>query len=275
MSGAVIAGISVPGIERGWQMTVDRHIEVVDVVGSRPQLVPLFASAAADEAALSCELWVNGSTAATLESTLPPKGSGASFTLALPGTASIPALPGFGTYSADTWRLFGCVPTAPATSLGRKAPVVDLFGYALDLRFGAGAYGTGGAGGNERTGSIPTDATIPAILSRKFSAHQIQDSSSARSPLPIGSGVSFPTTVHGRRRDARIQLDHMTESEATAVCNWFRAIRASRFNIAHAALFGPGMAGTVSAVALELSFMRPGGNWWDADLLMSYAGAAT
>lgn len=275
MSEAVIAGISFPGIERGWQMTIDRHIEVVDVVGSRPQLVPLFASAAADEAALSCELWVNEATAATLESTLPPKGTAGTFALSLPGAASIPALPGFGVYSSDAWTVYGCVPTAPATSLGRKAPIVDLFGYALELRFGAGAYGLRGSGGNERTGAIPTDTTIPPVLSRKFSAHQIQDSSSARAPLPIGSGVSLPTTVHGRRRDARIQLDHMTESEATAVCNWFRAIRASRFNITHAALFGPGMAGTVSAVALELSFMRPGGNWWDADLLVSYAGAAT
>lgn len=275
MSAAVIAGVAFPGIERGWRVTVDRHIEVVNVVGSRPQLVPLFASAASDEASLSCELWVNASTAATIEATLPPKGTGASFTLALPGTASIPAIPGFGTYGSDTWRLFGCVATAPATSMGQKAPIVDLFGYSLDLRFGAAAYGTGGAGGNERTGSIPTDTTIPPVLSRKFSAHQIQDSSTMRAPLPLGSGVSFPTTVHGRRRDARIQLDHLTESDATAVCNWFRAIRTSKFNIAHPALFGPGMAGTVSAVALELSFMRPGGNWWDADLLVSYAGAAT
>lgn len=275
MSVGYIGGVPFDGFERGWEMTIDRHIEVIDVVGSRPRLIPLFPTAATDEVDLSAEIWVNGTNAALIESTLPPKGAASTVNLLLQGIPSVAAVAGFGTYSSDNWRLFGCVLTAPVTSLGRKAVRVDLFGYGLQLRFAANAYGLGGASGNERSGAAPTDTTVPAILSRKFSAHQIQDPSVMRSPVPLGSGAAFPVVVHGRRLDATIQLDHMTEAEATAVCNWFRAIRATPFNVTAAQLFGPGMPSTVSAVATKLTMRRGSGNWWEADLSLSYAGPST
>ena len=271
---AILAGIPFDGLERGWEMTIDRHIEAVDVIGSRPRLVPLFPTAATDEFELTCEFWADSTYAALMESSLPPRGISGASSLLISAPLAAPSFPGFGTWSPDYWRLFGGVLMEPITSKGRKAVRANLFGYSMRLRFAANAYGQGGAAGNERTGSYPTSTTIPAILSRKFSSHQIQDPSTMRAPLPL-TATSFPTVVHGVRRDATILLDHMTEAEATAVCNWFRAIRAAKFNLAHAELFGPGMASTVSAVATALTIRRATGYWFDGELSVSYAGAAS
>ena len=89
---AILAGVPFDGLERGWEMTIDRHIEVVDVIGSRPRLVPLFPTAATDEFELTCEFWADSTYAALMESSLPPRGISESSSLLVSAPLAAPPL---------------------------------------------------------------------------------------------------------------------------------------------------------------------------------------
>jgi hypothetical protein len=153
--------------------------------------------------------------------------------------------------------------------MGRKAPIVPLWGWRFNIRFVASC--TLGGNENERGGSAPTFSTTPpAILSQKFIAHQIQDASNTFDPLPNRSTPVYTGVQHGRRRDMGMVLDHVDVITMDALVTWFRAIRGASFSLASNQPSGPGQANTINAVARSLSINRVSG-WWEAKLDLSQA----
>lgn len=255
--------VNFDGIEWDLEMTVDRLITWKNVVGGAPRAIPMWNSGGAehDIAHAKFTVWVPASVGALLEPYMPPRG-GTGYTLAL----HFPSLfPGFGSWDGTYWGIYGVTPVSPIESMGRKAPIVDLFGYRFDVSWTSGA---GATGVNERNGVIPTSTSVPAVVSRRFSAHQIQDMSRAAQPLPTLS-PAIKGVKHDARLDATIALDHLTPAEADAVVMWFRAIRAQTFTISTARIFGPTDAGGSTCVVTDMKLHRGAGWWYDIELSLT------
>ena len=145
-------------------------------------------------------------------------------------------------------------------------PGVNLWGYRCKIRFSAlGNVAVGASPYNERGFVHPTGIqSVPAILSRKFTAHQLQAYSRLAVPLPINA----PTVTagwNGMRRDASMSLDHLSSAEADEVVTWFRGQRDTPFSLVNDQAFGPGQP-TSNAIARELTVNRGAGWWWDLKL---------
>lgn len=265
MSSATINGIAIEGIERDLELTYDRHFEEIQVAGFAPRLIPLYPSCSWDEVDLTFTAWCSSSAAAQLELLMPPYHQGAGITLAATGLSGVPAFPGFGNYNAGYWILRNLIATKPMESMGRKGPRVDLFGYRFSFRMAANGYGST----NERGGVVPSDATVPDIVSKKFMAHQLQDQSNLFAPIPSGSAPEIGAVHHGRRQDANMLFDHISVGVADQLSNFFRAVRNSPFMLTNQLPFGPGLyVDTTPAIAKNLTISRRDG-WWEAQLALS------
>lgn len=252
------------GNERDLSMVVDRSITWSDTTGGIPDpcLLWLGSKIAHDMVDMKFTAWLKGTDAAVLEAYLPPYAGSDSFDLHLPGTASAAAIPGFGTWDGSTWIIKKCTMNASIECLGRKAPIVDLWGYRFDVHF-AGGGASSPANYNERGGVAPTPIAVPAVVSRKFIAHQIQDYSRSFRPLPLN--LPFAGVKHGRRRDGRMALDHLSIGEMDDLVLWFRSVGGDAFTLASKSPFGPGQPDSVQALARNLEVNRVSG-WWEASL---------
>jgi hypothetical protein len=221
---------------------------------------------------LTFTLWTNGTQAQVIENQLPGGEGGAAwnFDLALPGLSTNSAIPGFGNFSGGLWTLKNHALTDPIESMGRKAPGVDLYGYRFKGRFSAiGGAAIGANPLNERGNAHPVGIqSVPAVLSRKFIAHQIQVFSKPAYPLPIHAPI-YTGVRHGLRPDAAMSLDHLTSDEADEVVTWFRGQRDTVFSLASQYPFGPGRGNTVNAISRGLTVNRGAGWWWDLKLDLS------
>lgn len=267
--GTAYGSIATDGVERDWEMSIDRHLDAIDVGGHAPRLVPLFSGAANDEVDLSMTAWVTEDASTKIRNWLPPYNQQGLVTLSFQGLSGYPAIPGFGNFAADYWVLRGVVCQSATVSLGRKAPRVGLFGYQFKFRFAANAYGRAGATGNERGGGVPSSTTVPAILARKFASDQIQDAAKMFAPLPAGNiAAKVGWVASGRRDDSGILLDHLSYNDLEEVVNFVRAIRGTPFSWTNQAGFGTNNPDTNQAVVLGFEAKRSGA-WFDANLHVS------
>jgi hypothetical protein len=266
------------GIERDLLMTIIRPGKWIGPVGATPVFAPLYTGSnpqAFDTVVMEFSLWT-GQPAALLESYLPPYARGKTFDLWLPGTSTVAAVPGFGTWSETdaVWKIVKCTLKSATRleSLGRKAPRVDLFGYRLTVRFCASvSHGSTPRWDNERGGVVPTfSTTVPAIMPTKFIAHQIQDWSNSFDPLPNQETPTRADVQHGRRVDAGQIGDHVDAATMDGWITWYRAIRGSAFPLTMERPFGPHNANTVNAVARGMKINRVAG-YWEAKLDLSLA----
>ena len=264
--------VSIEGIERDWELDIQRGIKWASPIGSWPRGVPLWRDGTPqkhDTVDFRFTLWCNAANAKILEARLPPcAGTRASVDLCfVTGDAVNPIIPGFGNYTAsDGWKIVKAT-LDPLDVMGQKAPRVDLWGYRIKGSFAACG---GGVALNERNYTVPTDATPPAWFAEKFASHQIQDASHDPRPLPIPS-ANLPMVQHGRRRDARAMLDHLELSRAESAINFFRAVRMNKFVYPdgpsdYTSPFGPERFGGELAVARELTIRRGAGWWYEGEL---------
>jgi hypothetical protein len=261
------------GIEWDLEYTPKLGLKWKDPTGGPPSASRTWASAYIhDTVDLTATLWTNGAQAQVIEDRLPGGEGGAAWNLdlGLPGLAANAALPGFGNFSAGIWLLKNCTLQQPIESMGRKAPTVDLYGYRLALRFSAiGGAAVGANPLNERGNTHPVGIqSVPAILSHKFVAHQIQQFSKPASPLPIHAPI-YTGVRHGVRPDAAMSLDHLSSTEADEVVTWFRGQRDTIFSLTNDHPFGPGRGNTCNAIAKGLTVNRGAGWWWDLKLDLS------
>ena len=254
------------GNERDLNMVVDRSITWTDTTGGITDPCSIWTGArtlANDMVDMRFTAWLKGMDAAVLEAFLPPYAGANSFDLHLPGAASVAAIPGFGTWDGSTWIIKKCTMNKPVECLGQKGPVVDLWGYRFDIHF-AGGGASFPMDYNERGGMTPTpNTTPPAILSTKFMAHQIQDYSRSFRPLPLN--FPFAGVKHGRRRDGRMALDHLSIAEMDVLVLWYRSIGGDPFSLTSVQPFGPGQPNTCQALARGIEINRVSG-WWEASL---------
>lgn len=264
---------SFEGIEWDLEYTVDRHIAWKDSLGGPPRGLAVMPNTAgvSDGINATFTVWTPSANAANLEAMLPPYGDGYKFDLLLPGLSDTQAFPGFGQWdgTSNAWKLVSLTPNSPAESMGRKAPIVDLWGYRFDLHFSAAG---GGDYLNELNGQNPYlhgRGSMPSFFGRKFIAHQIQDWSRSATPFPYPN-ASFTTRYtgvqHGRRRDGAISFDHLSATECQQLVDWFRLVKATPFSYTTDQPFGPGQPNTVNTIARELTVNRGAGWWWDARL---------
>lgn len=262
------------GIERDLLMTIVRPGRWIEPVGGAPVFAPLYTIAnpqAFDAVEMEFTLWTAAANAALIEAYLPPYATGKTFDLWLPGLSTVAAVPGFGVWDGanGVWKLQKCTIKAGTKleSMGRKAPIVDWFGYRLTVRFCASV--TLGGNENERGGVAPTlSATVPAIMPTKFIAHQIQDWSNSFDPLPNRTTPARAVVQHGRRADAGQIGDHVDTSTMDGWVTWFRAVRGDSFSLTMDRPFGPNNANTVNAVARAMVVNRVSG-WWECRLDLS------
>lgn len=273
--------VSIEGIERDWELDIQRGIIWGDPIGSWPRGVPKWRDAVPqkhDTVDFRFTLWCNSANAKVLEARLPPfAGTRAYVDLCfVTGNASEPIIPGFGNYTAsDGWKIVKAT-LDPLEVMGQKAPVTDLWGYRISGSFAACG---GGTALNERNYTVPTDATPPAWLVTQFASHQIQDPSRSPRPLPI-SGANLAMVQHGRRRDASVMLGHRTLAQAEEVINFFRAIRQNKFVYPgdpseYTSPFGPDRFGGELSVARELTIRRGAGWWYEGELAISSTETAS
>lgn len=266
--------IAFDGIERDLLMTIVRPGRWIEPIGAAPVFAPLYAGAspqAFDSVEMEFSVWMNATSAAQLEAYLPPYGNGKTFDLWLPGGANAAAVPGFGTWDGanGVWKLAKCSIKSGTKleGMGRKAPRVGLFGYKLNVRFCASV--TLGGNENERGGVAPTfSTTVPAIMPKKFIAHQIQDWSSSFDPLPNRTTPAYAQVQHGRRTDSGQIGDHVSAATMDGWVTWFRAVRGASFSLTMDKPFGPNNADTVNAVARGMTVSRVS-NWWECKLDLS------
>ena len=272
--------VSAQGTERDWELDIDRGILWGDPVGSWPRGRPLWLDANPqkhDRVDFRYTIWMDAATAKKLESWLPPyKGPTPTATVYFQTQdASNPIWPGFGNYVAgDGWKLVN-VTLDPLDVMGQKGPIMDLWGYRMTGTFAACGQGTAR---NERNYTVPTSTAPPAFLATKFGSHQIQDASSAPRPLPVPTTI-FPVVQHGRRRDARVMLDHMEFAEAEAIVNFYRAIRQNKFVYPgdsgdYTSPLGPQRLGGELVVAKGLTVRRGSGWWYEGELDISATSVA-
>ena len=276
MAQFVTASGAVPfeGIERDLLMRIIRPGKWIEPVGSTPIFSPLYTGAtpqAYDTVEMEFSLWTPAANAALLEAYLPPYATGKTFDLWLPGLSTVAAVPGFGVWDGanGVWKIQKCTIKSGTRleSMGRKAPIVNLFGYRLTVRFCASV--TLGGNENERGGVAPTfSTTVPAIMPTKFIAHQIQDWSNSFDPLPNQTVPTRAVVQHGRRMDAGQIGDHVDASTMDGWVMWFRAIRGDAFMLTMDRPFGPNNANTVNAVARTMTVNRVGA-WWECKLDLS------
>lgn len=280
MSGArfvtSLGDLDFDGMEWDSEFTIDRSIREISTVGSGPRLVDMWISDSGanelDMVDLSFTIWARGDYATEIEARLPPYAGALTFDLWLPGLPTTAPIPGFGNYDSfdGVWKFYKCTVNAPIESMGRKSPIVDLWGYRIEIHFSA--HG-GGINQNERGGVvIPVSPPVPSILPTKFGAHQIQDWSRSGRPLPIQTdgfgGPTYAGVQHGRRRDVTVSLDHLSAAQADEVVAWFRATRANSFSATGANWFGPSQP-TTTAIARSLKVTRGAGWWFDLALDLS------
>lgn len=286
MSGAAIitAGGTClfDGIEWDLEYTVNRHILWKDVIGSAPKAIAKFLPTGGghfpednDQVDGRFTFWTSGARAKLIEDRFPAYGAGWVFDLHLPGLATVPAFPGFANYSSGdlAWNLVKCIAPKGLVSQGMKGVRQDLFGYMVEFQFSANG---GGTHLNERGLVSGGDFTVgpgvvPAILSRKFMTHQIQDWSVTAPALPTQGWASFGGVQHGRRRDAAMALDGLTSDQADEVVAWSRVQRHYPFDFTSPNGFGPGIDYTVSTLLREIKVKRGAGWWWDVTLDLSLA----
>jgi hypothetical protein len=268
------------GIERDLLMTIIRPGKWDRPVGGNPKFNPLHFGTflhpevqAFDQVEMEFTLWTSGANAALIESYMPPYAPGAHFDLWLPGTSTSGAVPGFGWWDStnSVWVLKNCTIKIATMieSMGRKAPIVDLFGYRMTVRFCASVTLWGHE--NERGRVVPTfSVTVPNIMGRKFVAHQIQDVSSSMDPLPNRITPVYAVVQHGRGRDMGMVGDHVDIQTMDAWVTWFRAIRGSSFALTSPGASGPGQPDTVNMVATGMKINRVAG-YWECKLDLSLA----
>jgi hypothetical protein len=261
------------GIERDLIYRPDLGIEWEDSFGGTPIPCPIWGSTpfVHDMVDFQFTLWTGATNGANIEAFLPgfSGGSGWIFTLILPGDPSFSAMPGFGQWSGTYlgWQFLKCTLNKPIESMGRKAPIVPLWGYSFDCHMAANGYGVGG---NETGGVTPSLTSPPAVLSQKFVAHQIQDWTQGACPLPVPSGAVFTGVQHGRRRDAAMALDHLDAATMASIVTWYRgqAVGTGPFSLHSDQPFGPGQPNTCLAWPMDLNVSRVGA-WWEAKLSLS------
>jgi hypothetical protein len=264
------------GIERDLLMTIIRPGNWDRPVGGAPRFNALYLGSspqAFDTVEMDFSLWTNAANAALIETYLPPYAPGWHFDLWLPGDSTHAAVPGFGSWDPVNlvWVLKDCTikTGAKLESMGRKAAIVDLFGYKLTVRFCASV--TLGGNENERGGVAPTfSITVPTIMATKFVAHQLQDASNAADPLPNRTVPVYTGVQHGRGRDMGMIGDHVDVQTMDAWITWFRAIRGTSFAITSAGASGPGQPSTVNALATGMKINRVAG-YWECKLDLSVA----
>lgn len=262
------------GIERDLLMTIIQPGKWIEPVGGSPVFAPLYTGSnpqAFDTVEMEFSLWTTPTNAGLIEAYLPPYATGKTFDLWLPGSSTVAAVPGFGVWDGanGVWKIAKCTIKhgSRLESMGRKAPVVGLFGYRLTVRFCASV--TLGGNENERGGVAPTfSTTVPAIMPTKFIAHQIQDWSSSFDPLPNRAPPSRAVVQHGRRMDAGQIGDHVTAAQMDQWITWFRAIRGDSFSLTMDKPFGPNNADTVNVLARGMKINRVA-NFWECKLDLS------
>ncbi len=279
MAQFVTASGAIPfeGIERDLLMAIIRPGKWIEPVGSTPVFAPLYTGAtpqAYDTVEMEFSLWTPAANAALLEAYLPPYANGKTFDLWLPGLSNVAAVPGFGTWdgASGVWKIVKCTVKSAQRleSMGRKAPIVNLFGYKLKIRFCASvSHGSTPRWENERGGVEPSwSSTVPAIMPTKFIAHQIQDWSNSFDPLPNQDLPTRAVVQHGRRMDAGQIGDHVDASTMDGWITWFRTVRGGSFSLTMDRPFGPNNANTVNAVARTMTVNRVGA-WWECKLDLS------
>jgi hypothetical protein len=264
------------GIERDLLMTIIRPGKWDRPVGGNPKFCPLYLGANPqefDSVEMEFTLWTTGANAALIEAYLPPYAAGGHFDLWLPGTSTAPAVPGFGWWDATNlaWVFQKCTIKSASRleSMGRKAPIVNLFGYRLTVRFCASVTLAGYE--NEHGRAAPTfSTTVPAIMGQKFVAHQIQDASNSFDPLPNRVTPAYATAQHGRGRDMGMVGDHVDAATMDVWVTWYRAIRGASFSLTSAGASGPGRPDTVNAVATGMTINRVAG-YWESKIDLSLA----
>jgi len=258
------------GVEWDLEIKPDRSIRWSEPYGAAPWGRRIFPSLAWDAVDVTCSVWIeNPSWAAAMESLPPSGGMQSNIELALPGRDDTPAIPGFGHWSDGTWKFQNVTLNSPVEPLGRKAPIVDLWGYKLDLHFTAAG---GGTAVNELEGAVPSGDRLlqPSFFGTKFIAHQVQDWGKAYKPIPYPSAAAgtsvYPVVRHGLRRDGAIAFDHLSATEMSALVDWYRGVGTSPFSYTTDQPFGPGQPNTVNAVARDFVINRGTGWWWEGKL---------
>lgn len=263
------------GIEHDLEYSIDRHIKWIDAIGAPPRGLSLLDGSTVqtgqwDTVDATFTVWTGKDNAQGMEM-LPPYMNGYKFDLWLPGRADTQAFPGFGTWDAynGVWKLVNLTPVEPVSPYGRKAPIMDLWGYKFKVHFSASG---GGTNLNELNGQGGLDGRGSALsfLGTKFIAHQIQDWSRSAIPVPYANPSQGTTQYtgahHGQRRDGGIAFDHLSSSEAQIVIDWFRKTRNQPFPYSTDQPFGPNQPNNVQALARELTVNRGAGWWWDLKL---------
>jgi len=268
------------GIEHDLELAPNRHILWKDVIGSAPKGIAKFLPTGDghfpednDQVDGRFTIWTNAARAKPIEDRLPAYGAGWTFDLWLPGLADQTAVPGFANWSSgdQVWKLVKCIAPRGLQSLGRKGPIMDLYGYLLEFQFSANGGGTHlnerglVSGGDFSVGP----GVVPSVVAQKFMTHQIQDWSRTAPALPTQGWSNFGGVQHGRRRDAVIALDKLTCAQADEVVAWSRVQRHYPFSFTSANGFGPGIDYTVSCVLREIKVKRGAGWWWEITLDLS------
>lgn len=262
------------GMEWDAEYTIDRGLVWADTIGGPPRAARLWAADGAyihDAVDLGFSVWTDAAQAMPFEERMPGQSGilapGLTFDLGLPGLSTNAALPGFGNFNSGVWVYRACTLLEPFEAFSRKGPRMDLWGYRCKTRFTAlGNVAVGASPYNERGFVHPTGIqSVPAVLLRKFVAHQPQNYSRLAVPLPVNA-PRVAAAWNGTRIDMRMSLDHLSSDEGDEVVTWFRGQRDTPFSLTSDQASGPGQPNTINVIARELTVNRGAGWWWDLKL---------
>lgn len=254
--GLSFLGAPISGLERGYSVSIDRHVAVREAIGGGVRLIPR-APAQSDVWTVDAEVMLTAAQAGPFEAAVGAYGSDSTGILNLParGGASTfaglaPAVAGAG---ADTYIITAM---RNPDAMGRRAVAVDLFAYRVQFDL----IGSANA-------PIALTSTIPDWLPKKFATHSLRDSSqwnvyaSPSTGFPIHPAAKVK---HGRGQGHTIALDALDDSQVDHLVAWYRNSRSAPVTIT----IDRGIAGqgAVSVYLVDLSLARDVGLHWSGSL---------
>lgn len=264
-------GVAYPGLESGWQLTLDMGGNWVEMLSGAPKWIPYTpVNGSVDKYTFSGTLKCRAAVARALEGAVPPNGAGTGG-IVMPVINSGLAVPGITGTIVDTARTqFSNFVPVTFQSKGQTGILTDNYEYEL-------------------TGEIPFDTTAsyiaqPLFLNKKFGTHQWKDNSSTQYGTTSSAGIRsivYARKKHGRVITGIIKLDYLTMSDASALVQYVRYIRGNYF-ASTTQSFGP-LAGaygdspsiTSYGVCTKLVLKRAKGLYFSAEMTCSLHVAGT
>ena len=212
-------GVSYPGLEHDWKLTLDLGGNWVEMLSGAPKWVPYSpANGSVDNYLLEGTVKCRAAVARALEGAVPPYGIGTGG-IVMPVLDAGWSVPGITGTVLDTGRTqFSAFVPLTFQSKGQTGVLTDNYQYEL-------------------TGRLPFDSNCtytaqPNFLTKKFGTHTWKDTS----VTPWGTtrtadvrSITYSRKKHGRVITGTIQLDHLTMADAVALVNYLRYIRGNYF----------------------------------------------